>query len=168
MSRSSGSLWILALQKFKKDFWGVSSLCIIVFYAFCAIFAYLIAPDNTQYANQMHISIHSQAPGFTVDMIEMPIYNTLDQGSIWDWYTGSSTTVEEIPFSELKNEDGNIFYRPYDVDGKILPFKLLDYKIAKNVELSRFRESYTAKRTFLLGTVPLPKVCLLPKTTARS
>lgn len=151
MSRSSGSLWKLTLQKFKKDFWGVCSLCLILFYVFCAIFAYVLAPDDTQYANQMHISIHSQSPGFTVDMIELP-YSSDSEGSLWDWYTGSSTTVEEIPFSQLKEKGGNILYRPFDVDGKELPYIKIDHKAAKGIELSRFRESYTTTKTFYLGT----------------
>ncbi|MGB5980619.1 MAG: ABC transporter permease [Nonlabens sp.] len=151
MSRSSGSLWKLAFQKFNKDFWGVSSLCVILFYAICAIFAYVLAPDDTQFANQMHISIHSQSPGFTVDMIELP-YSGDNQSRFWDWYTGTKTTQEEIPFSELKKENGNILYRPYNVDGKEMPFIEINHKVASGIELSRFRESFTSTKTFLLGT----------------
>lgn len=151
MSRSSGSLWKLALQKFKKDFWGVSSLCVILFYAFCALFAYVLAPDDTQYANQMHISIHSQSPGFSVNMIELP-YAHDQESSIWDWYNGSETTVEEIPFSELKAEHNRVYYRPFDVDGKELPYVEIDHEVARGVKLSRFRESYTSQKTFILGT----------------
>jgi len=54
----------LALQKFKKSFWGVFSFWFIVFMAFISVFAYILAPDSSQYANQMHLSIHSKAPGF--------------------------------------------------------------------------------------------------------
>ena len=37
-----------------------------------AIFAYGLAPDNSENANQMHLSIHSKAPGFTVKMLVLP------------------------------------------------------------------------------------------------
>ncbi|MEP4663561.1 MAG: ABC transporter permease, partial [Nonlabens ulvanivorans] len=60
MSHKSASLTTLALQKFKRNFWGVLSLSVIAFYIVIALFAYIIAPDNTAYANQMHLSIHSQ------------------------------------------------------------------------------------------------------------
>ena len=103
MARSSGSLWKLALQKFRKDFWGVTSFCVIVFYAFCALFAYVLAPDSTRYANQMHLSIHSQPPGFTVDMLQLPLNNAQDT-SIWDWFNGSTPEFEEIPFKNLKQK----------------------------------------------------------------
>lgn len=52
----------LALQKFKKSFWVVSSLGFIVFLAFVSVFAYVLAPDSSQFANQMHLSIHSKQP----------------------------------------------------------------------------------------------------------
>ncbi|MFB1026787.1 MAG: ABC transporter permease, partial [Flavobacteriaceae bacterium] len=47
----------LALQKFKKSFWGVFSFWFIVFMAFISVFAYILAPDSSQHANQMHLSI---------------------------------------------------------------------------------------------------------------
>lgn len=151
MANTSGSLWTLALYKFKKDFWGVFSLSIIAIYAFIALFAYVLAPDDTQYANQMHISIHSQPPGFTVDMIELPYPNT-QETTFTDWWYGKPSTVEEIPFQELKKEHGNILYRPFDVDGQSLPFEEIELAGQEGIELSRFRESYTSKKTFLLGT----------------
>ena len=68
-------LTALALQKFKKSFWGVLSFWFIVFLALVSVFAYVLAPDNSQFANQMHLSIHSKQPGFTVEMLIIP--NTL-------------------------------------------------------------------------------------------
>jgi len=43
-------LTTLALQKFKQSFWGVFSFWFIIFLAFISIFAYVIAPDNSQFA----------------------------------------------------------------------------------------------------------------------
>ena len=37
-----------------------------------AIFAYGLTPDNSENANQMHLSIHSKPPGFTVKMLVLP------------------------------------------------------------------------------------------------
>ena len=65
----SGSLTRLALQKFKKNYWSVFSLFIYCGVASLAVFAYVIAPDNSVNANQMHLSIHSKSPGFKVIML---------------------------------------------------------------------------------------------------
>jgi peptide/nickel transport system permease protein len=37
-----------------------------------SIFAYVLAPDNSENANQMHLSIHSKPPGF-VNMLSIPL-----------------------------------------------------------------------------------------------
>lgn len=150
MSHKSTSLRSLALQKFKKNFWGVLSFAVISIYALIAIFAYVIAPDSTKYANQMHISIHSQPPGFTVNMLELPSGNV--ETSFWDWWNGTLSNKEEIPFSDLKIENRAVLYRPFDVDGKVLPFVTTNFIVDDGMDLSRFRESYTSQKTFLLGT----------------
>ncbi|WP_405369779.1 ABC transporter permease [Nonlabens sp. Asnod2-A12] len=150
MSHKSTSLSSIALQKFKKNFWGVLSFIVILFYAIIALFAYVLAPDDTQYANQMHISIHSQPPGFTVNLLQLPSIQT--ESSFWDWWNGKTSSVEEIPYSDLDFKDGNFYYRPYDVDGNLLPFIEVPLKLGDKMDLSRFRESYTSKKTFLLGT----------------
>ncbi len=152
MAASGKSLSSLALQKFKKSFWGVFSLCIIVFYGLLALFAYLVAPDNTQYANQMHLSIHSQPPGFTVDMLELPIAGREPDARYMDLWTGRESSVEEIPISELKKVGNQFFYRPYDVDNLTQPLMAIDMKYYGDGDVSSFRESVIHKKTFLLGT----------------
>ena len=64
MGNQSNSLTSLALQKFKKNFWGVFSLGIIACIGLVSVFAYVFAPDASKNANQMHLSIHSKPPGF--------------------------------------------------------------------------------------------------------
>ncbi|MEP3968904.1 MAG: ABC transporter permease, partial [Nonlabens sp.] len=70
----------------------------------------------------------------------------------WDWWTGKTSSIEEIPYSDLNLKDGKFYYRPYDVDGNLLPFIEVPLKLGDKMDLSRFRESYTSKKTFLLGT----------------
>ncbi|WP_194850925.1 ABC transporter permease [Nonlabens antarcticus] len=148
---SNASTGNLTLQKLRKSFWGVLSFCVIAFFIFIALFAYVLAPDSSRYANQMHISIHSQPPGFVVDMIEIPTSSTYS-GSIWDWWNGSESVNTEIPFTTLKESNGTILYQPYDVDNQVLPFQTLDLINTEELSLSRFRENYTSQKTFLLGT----------------
>lgn len=151
MDDRPSSLTTIALQKFKKNFWGVLSFAVITAYAFLALFAYFLAPDATKNANQMHISIHSQAPGFSVTMLELPI--TASAKNSWTYYfTGSPTSVEEIPIAAIKQEDSTWFYRPFDVDGAVLPYVPITLKNAQDLTEKRFRESYTSQKTFLLGT----------------
>jgi peptide/nickel transport system permease protein len=57
----------------KKNFWGVFSFAFIVILVLVSIFAYVLAPDNSENANQMHLSIHSKPPGFNVNMLSIPL-----------------------------------------------------------------------------------------------
>ncbi|WP_124980326.1 ABC transporter permease [Nonlabens xiamenensis] len=150
MATRSKSLGHLALQKFKSNFWGVLSFSLIGVFIVLALGAYVIAPDSSVNANQMHISIHSQPPGFEVDIIKVPLENSEDD--FWDWWTGSQPDHEEIPFSKLDKVDGVFVYRPYDIDGEQQAFKKLDIDLKEDLELSRFREIYTSTKTFILGT----------------
>ena len=47
MSNNTGSLTQLALQKFKKNFWGVFSFLFVILVGIIAVFAYVFAPDNS-------------------------------------------------------------------------------------------------------------------------
>lgn len=150
MSHKSASLSSLALQKFKQNFWGVLSLSVILLYTLIALFAYLIAPDNTQFANQMHLSIHSQPPGFKVNLLQLPI--SQQPTHFMDWWNGKQAQVDEIPFESLKTANGIIYYRPYNLDHNTLDFQPVKMDGITGMELSRFRESYTTQKTYLLGT----------------
>nr|WP_105983054.1 ABC transporter permease [Nonlabens agnitus] len=150
MMAVSNSVAFKTLQKLRSSFWGVLSLSIILAFIAIALFAYVIAPDSSRYANQMHISIHSQPPGFTADFIQLPAQN--QSTSLTDFWNGHDASTTEIPYEALERKPDGIYYRPYDVDGQQQPFQKLESPVAKEMSLSRFRESYTTQKTFILGT----------------
>mgnify|MGYP000961791144 CR=1 FL=1 len=84
----------LALQKFKKSFWGVFSFWFIMFMAFISVFAYVLAPDSSQYSNQMHLSIHSKKPGFKVDMLTIPSKLKTNQGFMDKIFFGKNQELD--------------------------------------------------------------------------
>lgn len=148
MSNTSNSLSHLALQKFKKNFWGVFSFWFIVFVGLISIFAYVIAPDNSQHANQMHISIHSKKPGFEVTMLSIPSSQTNKQSWFDKVFFGIKNETTEIPISKYQIENEYLIYSEYASDG-------LD-GISKSLPLDRFPNSdysnFVEEKTFLFGT----------------
>ncbi|MBQ4818789.1 ABC transporter permease [Aquimarina sp. MMG016] len=149
----SNSLTKLALQRFKKNFWGVLSFWFIVACALIAIFAYVIAPDNSQNANQMHLSIHSKPPGFKVTMLTIPSKNISNQSFLNRIFKGIKNTDTEIPIDTYNFEDGVLKISPYS-EGELI-------EISKSIELSAFPtglttdqigERYIKAQTFILGT----------------
>ncbi|MDD7886560.1 ABC transporter permease [Flavivirga sp. 57AJ16] len=148
MSHKSSSLKQLALQKFKKNFWGVFSFCFIVFVGLIAVFAYVFAPDNSQSANQMHLSIHSKKPGFKVDMLTIPSQLETSQSWVNKVFFGKKNTDTEIPISKHTIEQNLLMYTEYASDGL--------EGVEKTIPLSAFPDSkvgnYIEEKTFLFGT----------------
>jgi len=87
VKNSSTSLTKLTLQKFKRNSWGVFSFIFLCACTFLALFAYVLAPDDSKNANQMHLSIHSKSPGFKVKMLKIP-YAEEEQNSFSEFFIG--------------------------------------------------------------------------------
>lgn len=117
MRSNSLSLKQLALQKFKMNFWGVFSFYFILLVGFISVFAYLLAPDNSQYANQMHLSIHSKKPGFKVEMLIIPSQLKVGQNALDKVFFGKKNTDTEIPVSDFEIEGNTLSYTEYASDG---------------------------------------------------
>ena len=107
VSKETQSLSAIAFQKFKKNIWGVSSLSLIVALVFVAIFAYALAPDNSENANQMHLSIHSKPPGFKVEMLSIPALQKEDI-KLKYYLFGFPNSISEIPINSYKIVDNAI------------------------------------------------------------
>lgn len=167
MSHTANSLTSLALQKFKKNFWGVLSLGYIVLCGLAALFAYLIAPDNSQNANQMHLSIHSRAPGFTVDMLTIPSGFETGQSSLSQWFTGTRNADTEIPISSYTIDENTLTYSPYAGDGiqgivkTLLVDDVEDYNASRqftitgpndNSRIGLVAKANISSKKFILGT----------------
>ena len=148
MSHKSNSLKQLALQKFKKNFWGVFSFFFIIFVGLISVFAYVFAPDNTQYANQMHLAIHSKKPGFKVTMLTIPSQIKVKQGIMDKIFFGKKNTDTEVPISEYRINDEALMYTEYASDGL--------EGAEKTIQLTTFSnkvvDDYVKGKTFLFGT----------------
>lgn len=140
------SLSSLALQKFKKSFWGVFSLCYIIFCLIIAIFAYIIAPDNSENANQMNLSIHSQTPVFSTLVLELPQTDQIES-SWYHWFTGKPNVNEFIPISSYNITQSHIELIPFDVSAPQQKIPLSKFEDKANIE-----RKYIYKKTYWLGT----------------
>jgi hypothetical protein len=71
-NNTTQSLTVIALHKPKKNFWRFQ-FCV---YRDLSLGFYLCLcsrSDNSENANQMHLSIHSKPPGFNVNMLSIPL-----------------------------------------------------------------------------------------------
>lgn len=147
MNRTN-SLTSLALQKFKKNFWGVFSLGIIFGIGLVSVFAYVFVPDASKNANQMHLSIHSKSPGFEVQMLTIPSSIEFEQGFLSKMFFGTKNTDTEIPIQSYVIKENVLTYVEYASDGL--------QGIEKQINLDHFPnsdyKSFIENRSFIFGT----------------
>lgn len=149
---SSTSLTRIALQKFKKNIWGVFSFGFLILCVFVAVFAYVLAPDNSKNANQMHLSIHSKAPGFKVTMLTIP-GEVETQSSFSDYFFGRASVSNEIPITGFTIEEDTFQITEYTSDG--LEGLQKEYALALFPKATSVKEipiQYISEKKFLLGT----------------
>lgn len=143
MPLHSKSLSQLAFQKFRNNTVGMISLFFILFCGFVAVFCYPLAPDHSNFANQMHLEIHSKPPGFEVQMLQLPPLQKEKTSWIDFLMNGDKNTGTEIPILSYTVTDDTIEIIKY-ADG-----------LAKEYPLSRIHHqpaTYITQKTFHFGT----------------
>ena len=140
--KNSNSLWVLAFQKFKQNKLGLACLVYIVLCGLVAVFCHLLAPDNSNSANQMHLEIHSKAPGFNALLLQFPTKQT-EQTWISKFWNGKQINSEEIPIKSYQIKESTLEIIKYS-DG-----------LPKSYNLSIFKnqpEKFIQQKTFYFGT----------------
>jgi peptide/nickel transport system permease protein len=149
--KKATSLSQLAFQKFCKNFWGMLSVVFLTLAVLVAIFAYGLAPDNSENANQMHLSIHSKAPGFTVKMLVLPAGLEKQKG-FYTFFFGNENATTEIPISDYSVLQNGISISQYTEDGSGLTKDFSLDRFPNLAASSQIPTRYIKEQTFLLGT----------------
>ena len=77
------------------------SIAYILLIAFLSIFAYFFIPDKSSNANQMHLSIHSESPGFEVDLLLINNATNYKQNLFEKLFFGDKNPPLEIPLQSF-------------------------------------------------------------------
>ena len=131
------SLSKIAWSKFKKDILGVIAFYAIVLAVIVSVLGYHIFPDSTPYANQMHIELSKQEPGFEVDLILLPKNDIEKVGFFKKMIFGQQNINKEIPISDFNEVNGRLYYTTFGSNYE----QLLE---SQNYSIER--------RTYFLGT----------------
>lgn len=146
------SLRALTLQKFKRNFWGVFSLGYLLICILIAIFAYALAPDNSQNANQMHLAIHSKPPGFSVAMLTLPSKSP-EQPALEVFFLGRKSANTEVPIASYEIQDQGIEIVEYTTDGSAGLNKFYPLSMFPGIsEPNQIAQDFIETKTFYLGT----------------
>ncbi|MGB2085877.1 MAG: ABC transporter permease [Flavobacteriaceae bacterium] len=125
------------IMKVLRDPIGAVSLAYIIVVFFIALFASKLAPDFSENANQMHVSIHSKPPGFTTKLLIIPSQD----GSV----------LEEIPVVATRWEETQLFYQTQAM-GKDYEVPLDRNNFPLEMTPSQIEQEYVVERTFYWGT----------------
>lgn len=152
MKSSTTSLTKIALRKFRKNIWGVFSFTFLVICVLVAIFAYVLAPDNSKNANQMHLSVHSKQPGFTVNMLTIP-GDEVTQNAFSVFFFGKKTTASEIPIASYTTSADAIEIMEYTSDGESGLQKEYSITLFQGVTTGEeIASKYVSNKKFILGS----------------
>ena len=144
------SLSAHAWRQFKKNKLAFSALLFSIFVAIIAILGYLITPDPTPMANNQHLELAKQKPGFSVTMLNIKWNREIASRNILErMLYGKYAEYQKIPISGWELVDGKLYateYTPVEVkEKKVIIFpveELADKDPAKSI----------SRETFLLGT----------------
>tara|TARA_S200000501_G_C20858474_1_gene758655 strand:+ start:677 stop:1756 length:1080 start_codon:yes stop_codon:yes gene_type:complete len=136
-------------KKFKKDLWAIFSASYIIFLILVAVFAYKIAPDSTSNANQMHLSIHSNPPGFEVNILKL--FSEEKEAKETSFLKGETNNFQEIPIKDYKILSDGVLIQPYDSPSDYYEF-IEASKLKSPFSKSSFITHHLKEKKFLLGT----------------
>tara|TARA_B100000900_G_scaffold86352_1_gene70058 strand:+ start:43930 stop:44982 length:1053 start_codon:yes stop_codon:yes gene_type:complete len=111
---SSISLNKIAWNKFRKNNLSIFSLIFISCLIFLGLFAYLIIPDKTPMANQMHLELALKKPGTKISFIEVPQKIKSSSDDFSNLFFGSSLKYNRIPIDSISNVNGEKSYYKYN------------------------------------------------------
>ncbi|PLX14786.1 MAG: peptide transporter [Salinivirgaceae bacterium] len=169
------------IQKFLRVKVSVAGLAIIILVTLTAIFAYIIAPDNSPYANSQQITLQNLRPGAKVRFIKLKNDKPPLSHSIFhDFFYGKPADFQEIPISDYHIKADSIIVYEYcstsmnqfvsryhiinvlygmdvkfaegsDVYDILLPDGL-KAELSKKEALNQFEQDHIVQKSFLLGT----------------
>ena len=127
------SLNILAWKKLKQDSLSFFSLSFIVLIILIGLFAVIISPDNSKFANEMHIELATKKPLFKVLFLETP-KNNIDNVNFWESiFIGRNLKIDRIPIDSFTVSNNKVKYFPYN---SIVEKEYVgEYKISKHLFL---------------------------------
>ena len=126
---------------------GIISICVVI-----SVFAYVIVPDNSVNANQMHLSIHSQSPGFKVKMLHVPTEANKVQSRLSTLLFGNPSAGNQYPISSYQVEQDGIWIEHFNFDspGQQEWFPMTVFNgLASTSEIV---DQHIADHRFVLGT----------------
>ena len=139
------------LKKLWKDPVAKAGLFLVGLVFLLASLGYAVTPDKTANANTMRLPIAGKSPGFSVDVLSIPL--GAQKTEPWSWILfGKTASYEEIAVTDYKVEEGFLWYKKYKSEGFETPnwdkvsVDVMDWQQEEGASTS------IKNKTFWLGT----------------
>ena len=139
-------------RAFLYDLGGYLATGFILICVAISVLAYVIAPDNSVNANQMHLSIHSQSPGFKVKMLQVTSGADKDHSRLSTLLFGNPNPGNQYPISSYQVEEDGIWIEHFNFDspGQQEWFRMSAFNGLASA--SEIVDQHIADHRFVLGT----------------
>jgi peptide/nickel transport system permease protein len=146
----SQSLSAHAWRKFRKNILAFSALILIILVAFIAILGYLVTPDSSPMANDQHLEIARQKPGFKVEMLKMKRAAEARHGNfLKTMIYGKVPAYRFLPISGWNLKNDTLYYKEFS------SHPLSDtarFPVNRSALAEHNWEDNIVTKTFILGT----------------
>lgn len=135
----SAKVW----KKFKRNTLALIGLVFIVLMVIVGVLGYLITPDQTPYANTMHLQLTNKKPGRTFQFLVISRTKGVEKvGVLEKMCYGQETDFKSIPITSYRVQGNKVFAREYIGDDEQAEEEAYPLVSGKN----------TYEQTFYLGT----------------
>lgn len=138
---------------------AVVALSIIAITYFIAVFAYVLAPDNSPMANTMIIELGARPPGFKKDFLLLPRSTaTPHVGKLSEWFNGTPAAYKLVPVNGYYFAGSNLIAVHYVDEGlaDTISYPISSLLPATAIPAGNTQQYITehniTSRTFYLGT----------------
>lgn len=138
---------------------SIVALVIISVTSLVALFAYMLAPDNTPAGNTLIVELSARPPGFTIQLLHIPNQQSTQPPAFTRWFYGTPANYKVVPVNSYSFNGNQLGVNHYIDEGIqdtiVYPFQQLLPAELKNAPTSN-QEAFIAHliqpRTFYLGT----------------
>ncbi|GAB1463093.1 ABC transporter permease [Pedobacter sp.] len=135
----SAKVW----KKFKRNTLALIGLVFIVLMVIVGVLGYLITPDQTPYANTMHLQLTNKKPGRTFQFLVISRTKGVEKvGVLEKMCYGQETDFKSIPITSYRVQGNKVFAKEYIGDDEQAEEEAYPLVSGKN----------TYEQTFYLGT----------------
>ena len=148
MPPSTSSLQII--KRLKKNKLAFGGLIVIFIAIFIAIFGYIIAPDNSPFADMQTVEIQAKKPGHTQLFLKIPEEKITTTGWLSQMFFGSPSSCSFLPISSYKI-DGSVLLVEKYVDEDTSVQQSYNINLLTNNDPNKIQEQIIEKK-YWLGT----------------